>query len=283
MTRMTKVDARFTRRHTSPPQLMIVSWPLKTTDQSMTMNISPTSYFVLHHVINLSAFPNYFSIKSSMTSCSDGDDDLSNESFLSTQRNNWWRRVSRSTLRSREEKLWVVATKTDRRIARKACKRKSTCIFFEKWKAMKSKTIFFDRCKNDLDIDGCDEWLFWLFLSLLVFEEEIEFSTTTLSAAQNNLISKHHFSTCLTAFRNSDIIFKVFALIFFMKNLDVLRLNNWFNFIRIIEKFYTRRSTITSSIAKKIDAFIVVEKRRSKLNNFALNSTEKYDGEARSL
>ena len=75
----------------------------------------------------------------------------------------------------------------------------------------------------------------------------------------------------------------MFALIFFMKNFDVLRLNNWFNFIRIVDEFHIQRSTIASSIAKKIDAFIVIEKRRSKLNNFALNSTEKYDDEARFL
>ena len=36
-------------------------------------------------------------------------------------------------------------------------------------------------------------------------------------------------------------------------------------------------------IAKKIDAFIVVKKRRSKLNIFVLNLIEKYDNEARFL
>ena len=262
---------------------MIVSWSLKITDQSMTMNISPTSYFVFHHVINFSTFFNYFSIKFSMISCSDGDGDLSNKSFLSTRRNNWWRRVSRSTLRSQEKKFWIITIKADRRIARKTCKRKSTCIFFEKWKAMKSKAIFFDRCKSDLDISDCDEWFFWLSLSLLVFKKEIEFSATTLFATQNDLISKYHFSVCLIAFKNSNIIFKMFALIFFMKSLNILRLNNWFNFIRITEKFYIRRSTITFSIAEKIDVFIIIKKRWSKLNNFALNSTERYDGETRFL
>ena len=148
---------------------------------------------------------------------------------------------------------------------------------------MKSKTTFFDWCKNDLDINDCDEWFFWLFFSLLVFEEEIKLSTTTLFIIQNDLILKHHLSTYLIAFRNSDIIFKMFVLIFFIKNLDVLRLNNWFNFIRIVEKFHTRRSIIMFSIAKKIDVFIVVEKRRLKLNNFALNSIEKYDNKTRSL
>ena len=154
------MNARSTRRHTFPSQLMIVSWPLKTTDQSMTMNILPTSYFVLHHVINFSVFSNYFSIKFSMINCFNGDNDLSDESFLSTRRDNWWRRVSRSSLRSREKEFWIVTTKADRRIARKACKRESTCTFFEKWKVMKSETTFSNRCKNDLDTDGCDEWFF---------------------------------------------------------------------------------------------------------------------------
>ena len=249
----------------------------------MTMSISSTFYFVLHHVVNLSIFFNYFSIKFLMISCFDDNDDLSNKSFFSTRRNNWWRRISRNSFKSQEKKFWIITTETNRRIARKTCKRESICIFFEKWKAMKLKTTFFDRCKDDLDINDCDEWFFWLFLSLLVFEKEIEFSTTTLSAAQNDLILKHHFSICLIAFRNSNIIFKMFVLIFFIKNLDILLLNNWFNFIRIIEKFYIRRSTITFLIAKKINVFIVIEKRWSKLNNFALNSTEKYDGEAKSL
>ena len=75
----------------------------------------------------------------------------------------------------------------------------------------------------------------------------------------------------------------MFVLIFFMKSLDVLRLNNWFDFIRIVEKFYIRRSTMTFSIIKKIDVFIVIKKRRSKLNNFMLNSTEKYNDETRFL
>ena len=139
---------------------MIVLWSLKIIDQSMTMNISSTSYFVLHHVINLSIFLNYFSIKLSMISCSDDDDDLSNESFFSIQQDNWWRRVSRNTLKSREEKFWIVTIEADRRITRKACKRESACTFFEKWKTMKLKMIFFDRCKNDLDINDCDEWFF---------------------------------------------------------------------------------------------------------------------------
>ena len=256
---------------------MIIFWSLKIIDQSMTMSISSTFYFVLHHVVNLSVFFNYFLIKLSMINCFDDDDNLSNESSLSTRQDNWWRRVSRNSFRSRKEKLWIVMTEADRRIARKACKRESTCTFFRKWKVMKSETIFFDRCKNDLDINDCDEWFFWLLLSLLVFKKEIKLSATTLSAAQNDLISKHHFLTCLIVFKNSDIIFRMFVLIFFIKNLDVLRLNNWFNFIRIAEKFHIRRSIIALSIAEKIDAFIIIKKRRSKLNNFALNSTERYD------
>ena len=151
-------------------------------------------------------------------------------------------------------------TEADRRIARKTYKRKSICISFKKWKTIKSKTTFFDRYKDDLNINDCDEWFFWLFFSLFVFEKKIELSAITLSVIQNDLISKHHFSTCLIAFRNSNIIFKMFALIFFIKNLDVLRLNNWFNFIRIAEKFHIRQSIITFSIIKKINVFIVVEK-----------------------
>ena len=218
-----------------------------------------------------------------MISCFDDDDNLSDETFLSTRQNNWWRQASRSSFKSREEKLWIVMIKADRRIARKACKWKSTYISFRKWKVMNSKTTFFDRCKNNLDINDCNKWSFWLFFSLLVFEEKIELSTITFFVIQNDLISKYHFSIYLIAFRNSNIIFKIFVLIFFIKNFDILRLNSWFNFIRIVEKFYIQWSTITFSIAKKIDAFIVVEKRQSKLNNFALNSTERYDDETRSL
>ena len=172
---------------------------------------------------------------------------------------------------------------TDRRIAWKTCKRKSICIFFKKWKAMKSKKIFSDRCKNDLDINDCDEWFFWFLFSLFAFEKEIERSATTSSAIQNDLISKHYFSAYLIAFKNSDIIFKMFVLIFFINDFDVLRLNNWFNFIHIVEKFHIRRSTIAFSIVKKIDAFIVVKKHWLKLNNFALNSTERYNGETKFL
>ena len=218
-----------------------------------------------------------------MISYFDDDDNLLNKIFLSTPRDNWWRWVSRSSLKSREKKLWIVMTETDQRIARKTYKRKLIYIFFKKWKGMKLKTTFFDRCKNDLDINDCDEWFFWLFFSLFVFEKEIKLSTTTLFIIQNDLISKYHLLTCLIAFKNSNIIFKMFILIFFMKNFDVLQLNNWFNFICIVEKFYTRRSTITFSIAEKVDVFIIIKKRRSKLNNFALNSTERYDDEARSL
>ena len=117
---------------------------------------------------------------------------------------------------------------------------------------MKLKTTFSDECNDDLDINDCDKWFFWLFISLLIFKEEIKLLTTTLFIIQNNLISKHHFSTCLIAFRNSNIIFKMFVLIFFMKNLDVLRLNNWFNFICIVEKFHIQRSTITFWLQKRL-------------------------------
>ena len=174
-------------------------------------------------------------------------------------------------------------TKTDWRIARKTCREKSICISFEKWKIMNLKMTFFDRCKNDLDINDCDKWFFWLLFSMFIFEKEIELSTTTLFIIQNNLILKHYLLICLIAFRNSNIIFRMFVLIFFIKNLDVLRLNNWFNFICIVEKFHIWWSTITFSIAKKIDVFIVVEKCWLKLNNFALNLIERYNSEARFL
>ena len=148
---------------------------------------------------------------------------------------------------------------------------------------MKLKTTFLNECNDDFNINDCDEWFFWLFISLFIFEEKIELSTTTLSIIQNDLILKFYFSTCLIAFRNSNIIFKMFVLIFFMKSLDVLRLNNWFNFIRIVEKFHIWWSTITFLIAEKIDVFIVIKKRQLKLNNFALNLIEKYDDETKSL
>ena len=148
---------------------------------------------------------------------------------------------------------------------------------------MKSETTFFNWCKNDLDINDCDEWFFWLFLSLFIFEKEIKFLTTTFSAIQDNLILKYYFLICLITFRNLNIIFKIFVLIFFIKNFNILRVNNWFNFICIIKKFHIRRLTITFSIAKKINVFIVIEKYYLKLNNFALNLIERYDDEAKSL
>ena len=124
---------------------------------------------------------------------------------------------------------------------------------------------------------------FWLFFSLFIFKKEIELLTTTFFAVQNDLILKHHFLICLIAFKNLNIIFNIFILIFFINNFNMLRLNNWFNFIRIVEKFYIQWSTITFLITEKIDAFIVVEKCQLKLNNFALNSIEKYDDEAKFL
>ena len=162
---------------------MIVFWSLKIIDQLMTMSISSTFYFVFYHVVNLSIFFNYFSIKFSMINCFDDDDDLSNKSFFLTRQNNWWRRIFRNSFKSWKKELWIVTTKANRRIARKVCKWKSICIFFEKWKAIKSKTTFFDRCKNDFNINDCDKWFFWLFLFLFIFKKEIELSATTLSAA----------------------------------------------------------------------------------------------------
>ena len=154
---MIKVNVKFIRRHTFFLQLMIVSWLLKIIDQSMTMSISSIFYFVLHHVVNFSTFFNYFLIESLMINCSDDDDDLSNKSFLLTRRDNWWRRVFRNSFKLREKELWIVTAEADRRIARKICKWEFACTFFEKWKMMKSETIFFDRCKDDLDINDCDK------------------------------------------------------------------------------------------------------------------------------
>ena len=151
------MNAKFIRRHMFFFQLMIVFWSLKIIDQSMTMNILSTFYFVLHHVVNLSVFFNYFSVKLLMISCFDDDDDLLNKSFLLIRRNNWWRQVSRNSFKSREKKFWIITTETNRRITQKICKRKFVCIFFEKWKTIKLKTTFFDWYKDDLDINDCDE------------------------------------------------------------------------------------------------------------------------------
>ena len=58
---------------------------------------------------------------------------------------------------SSKEKSEISATKIDRRIARKICKREFVFKFFENLKAIKAKTTLFDNDKNDLNINDCDE------------------------------------------------------------------------------------------------------------------------------
>ena len=61
---------------------------------------------------------------------------------------------------SSEEKSEISATKTDRRIARKVCRREFVFKSFKNSKAMKAKTTLFDSDKSDLDINNCDERFF---------------------------------------------------------------------------------------------------------------------------
>ena len=219
-----------------------------------------------------------------MINCSDEDDDLSSEAFLSKRWDNCRRSDSRSSLMSSEKESRISAIKTNRRIARKVCKWESVFKSFKNSKAMKAKTTFFDSDKSNLNINDCDERFFDLIFVWLVFDEALDsVSAVTIFATQNELISKHNFFAFLIIFRNLNIIFRVFARIFFTNDLEVFRLSNWFNFIRIVEKFHNRRSTMTSSIAEKIDVFIVAKNRRLKLNSSALNSIERYKNEARFL
>ena len=197
-----------------------------------------------------------------MINCFDEDDDLLSETFLSKRWNNCRRLNSRSFFMSSEEKSKISTIKTDWRIARKICKRKSVFKFFKNSKAMKVKTTFFDSDKSDFNINDCDERLFDLIFIWLVFDKTFDLiSAITIFAIQNELISKHNFFACLIIFKNLNIIFKIFVRIFFTNDFKVFRLSNWFNFIRIVEKFHNRRSTMTSSIAKKIDVSIVARNR----------------------
>ena len=59
-----------------------------------------------------------------------------------------------------EKESEILTTKTDRRIARKICRRKFIFKSFENSKAMKAKTTLFDSDKSDLDINNYDEQLF---------------------------------------------------------------------------------------------------------------------------
>ena len=193
-----------------------------------------------------------------MINCSDENDDLLSEASLSKRWDNCRRSNSRSSFMSSKKESRISATKTNRRIARKICRRKSVFKSFENSKAMKAKTTLFDSDKDDLNINDCDEQLFDLILVWFVFDEALNsVSAVTIFAAQNELISKHNFFTFLIIFRNLNIVFRMFARIFFTNDLEIFRLSNWFNFIRIVEKFHNRRLTMTSSIAKKINIFIV--------------------------
>ena len=61
---------------------------------------------------------------------------------------------------SSEKKFEISATETDRRIARKICRREFVFKFFENLKTMKAKMTFFNSNKSDLDINNDDERLF---------------------------------------------------------------------------------------------------------------------------
>ena len=193
-----------------------------------------------------------------MINCFDENDDLLSEAFLSKRWNNCRRSDSRSFFISSKKESRISATETNRRIARKICRRKSVFKSFKNLKTMKAKTTFFDSDKNDFNINNCDKRFFDLILVWLVLDEAFNLiSTIAIFAAQNELISKHNFFAFLIIFRNSNIIFRIFVRIFFTNDFEVFWLNNWFNFIRIVEKFHNRRLIMTSSIAEKINVFIV--------------------------
>ena len=142
----------------------------------------------------------------------DEDDDLLNETFLSTRWDNCRRSDSRNSFMSSEKELKISATETDWRIAQKIRRRKSVFKSFENLKAMKAKTTFFDNDKSDLNINNYDERFFDLTFIWLIFDETFNsVSAAAIFATQNKLISKHNFFAFLIVFRNSDITFKMFA------------------------------------------------------------------------
>ena len=65
---------------------------------------------------------------------------------------------------SSEKEFEISATETDRRIARKICKREFVFKSFENLKMMKAKMTLFDNNKSDFDINNCDERFFNLIL-----------------------------------------------------------------------------------------------------------------------
>ena len=162
-----------------------------------------------------------------MINCSDEDDDLSSEAFLSKRWNNCRRSDSRSSFMSSEEESKISATEADRRIARKVCRREFVFKSFKNSKVIKAETTLFDNDKNDLDINDCDERFFDLIFVWLVFDEALNsVSTIAIFATQNKLISKHNFFAFLIIFKDSDIIFRVFVQIFFTNDFKIFRLNN---------------------------------------------------------
>ena len=148
-------------------------------------------------------------------------------SILSKRWNNCRQSNSWSFLMSLEKKLKISTIKTDRRIARKVCKRKSVFKSFENSKAIKAKTTLFDNDKSNFNINDCDEELFDLILVWLVFDKAFNLiSTIAIFAIQNELILKHNFFAFLIIFRNSDIVFRIIVQIFFTNDLKIFRLSN---------------------------------------------------------
>ena len=162
-----------------------------------------------------------------MINYSDEDDDLLSETFLSKRWDNCRRSDSRSFLMSLKKESKISATETNQRIARKICRRESVFKFFENSKAMKAETTLFDNNKSDFDINDCDKRFFDLIFVWLVLDEAFDsVSTIAIFAVQNKLISKHNFFAFLIIFRNLNIIFRVFARIFFTNDLEIFRLSN---------------------------------------------------------
>ena len=132
MIRMIKVNARFIQRYTFLLQLRIVFWLLKTIDQLIAMDI------FINVLFRISSYCQFFSLFQLLFNKTFNDQLFRRRqrfikwSIFLTWRNNWWRRISRNSFKSREKKLWIIMIKANQRIARKVYKRKSTCIFFEK-------------------------------------------------------------------------------------------------------------------------------------------------------
>ena len=131
MIRMIKVNARFIQRYTFLLQLRIVFWLLKTIDQLIAMDI------FINVLFRISSYCQFFSLFQLLFNKTFNDQLFRQRrrfikwSIFLTWRNNWWRRISRNSFKSREKKLWIIMIKANQRIARKVYKRKSTYIFFE--------------------------------------------------------------------------------------------------------------------------------------------------------